>query len=35
MAGMLEPEFRLPDVPDERRQSRKLRAILKPYGLIK
>src|SRR5262249_48346627 len=35
MAGMLEPEFRLPMCRMSDANREKLRAILKPYGLIK
>src|SRR5207249_1800977 len=35
MAGMIEPEFRLPMCRMSDANREKLRAILKPYGLIK
>ncbi len=35
MAGMIEPEFRLPMCRMSEANRERLRAILKPYGLVK
>jgi 4-hydroxy-tetrahydrodipicolinate synthase len=35
MAGMIEPEFRLPMCRMSDANRERLRAVLKPYGLVK